>query len=80
MHKLSGLKPITRWLSDEELETIYTAEYWNNIEEEKKKEWWIEGTDYCKLWDYLKSTKLYDDYLAAEKKLKDIFIRITKLA
>ena len=35
---MAQLKDVQRWLSEGELRTIYTAEYWNSIEEEKRKE------------------------------------------
>lgn len=67
----SELSPTTFWLSDSELSTIYTANYWNNIEEEKKKEWWIIDNDYEKLWTYLRKSNLLSDYYSAEENFKN---------
>ena len=35
------LKPIQQWISNQALESVYSSQYWNDIEAEKKKEWWI---------------------------------------
>jgi ubiquinone/menaquinone biosynthesis C-methylase UbiE len=67
------LKPVIYWISENDLGRIYTSDYWNNISEEKNKEWWIKDGNYEKLWTYLKATKLYDDYYAAEVRLKKLF-------
>ena len=77
MHKIEN------WLSDEELETIYTSSYWNDIEEEKKKEWWIEDGNYKKCIDYLNSSKLLYEYQQAEKFINNFegqAIRVADLA
>jgi len=71
--KKNALKPAISWLTEKELNDIYTSNYWNNISEEKKKVWWIKEGGYEKLWAYLKSSKLYDDHCAAEKKIKSLF-------
>jgi hypothetical protein len=34
------MDPVIRWLQPSELYSIYSATYWNNVEEEKKN-WWI---------------------------------------
>lgn len=61
------MREIKNWLSDEELKSLYTASYWNNIEEEKKKEWWIEDGNYAKCINYLESSGLLYEYRQAEK-------------
>ncbi|MBF0380670.1 MAG: class I SAM-dependent methyltransferase [Magnetococcales bacterium] len=40
------MRPLKVLLSKTELQNIYTNEYWNSIEEEKKKEWWIVDGNY----------------------------------
>ena len=65
------MRTIEKWLTDEELKSIYTSLYWNDIEEEKKKEWWIEDGDYEKCLNYLKTSKLLYEYKEAEKFVKD---------
>jgi len=65
--RANELSPTTFMLSDAELNLLYTSEYWNDIEAEKRKVWWIQDGAYEPLLAYLKSSKLYDDYLVAEK-------------
>ena len=60
------LREVQSWLSDSQLREIYTAAYWNDIEEEKKKEWWIEDGDYVKCQRYLESSGLLHEYRQAE--------------
>jgi SAM-dependent methyltransferase len=67
------LKPSIYCLSENDLSQIYSSDYWNDISKEKNKEWWIKDGNYEKLWAYLKATKLFDDYCAAEIKLKNLF-------
>lgn len=69
---IDNLSPTVFWLSDAELNELYTADYWNDIDSEKNKVWWIQSGDYEKLWEYLRSSKLYDDYCAAESKLENL--------
>lgn len=47
------MKPVVYWLSEEELNALYSANYWNDIEEEKKKELWISDGQYDKCLNYL---------------------------
>jgi ubiquinone/menaquinone biosynthesis C-methylase UbiE len=60
------MKPVESWLSDDELAVIYSADYWNDIEAEKKKEWWIEDGDYDRCRNYLVGSKLMLEYQRAE--------------
>jgi len=60
------LREVQSWLSDSQLREIYTAAYWNDIEAEKKKEWWIEDGDYVKCHRYLESSGLLHEYRQAE--------------
>ena len=32
---------IIKWIDDNELDSIYTSDYWNDIEKEKEKIWWL---------------------------------------
>lgn len=61
------MRKLETWLSDEQLDSIYTSSYWNNIDEEKKKPWWIEAGDYAKCLDYLESSRLLFQYRESEK-------------
>lgn len=60
------LHGVRSWLSPDELSEIYTAGYWNDVEEEKNKEWWIEDGDYRKCERYLQSCGLQQEYQQAE--------------
>ena len=60
------LKKVTNWIDDSELENIYTSDYWNNIEIEKNKEFYIENGDYEKCLRYL-NKNLMKEYLSSEK-------------
>ncbi len=69
---LNELSPIEYWLKDDELKNIYTSNLWNDEEIERKKQWWILENDFNKLWKYLKSIKLYQDYIVSEKKIQNL--------
>lgn len=60
------LKAINCWLTDAELSAIYSSEYWNDIEAEKSKEWWIEDGDYERCRNYLETSGLMLDYRQSE--------------
>lgn len=54
---------IQYWLSDKDLDNIYSGQYWNNEEEEKKKELYILDGNSQKLIKYLKeSTTCYKEF------------------
>lgn len=55
------------WLTEEQIKSIYSSSYWNNIEEEKKKEWWIADGNYAKCLNYLKSTMLLHECQESQK-------------
>lgn len=68
---MNELRPIIKWVEPEEISGVYTYEYWNDIEEEKVKEWWQLVQDRNKLMSYLKDTGLSDEFaFAAELLLK----------
>ena len=60
------MKPIKSWLSDSELTTIYSSKYWNDIETEKTKEWWMAEGNYERCKKYLKESGLLEEYYTAE--------------
>ncbi|MBE2205435.1 MAG: class I SAM-dependent methyltransferase [Chthoniobacterales bacterium] len=60
------MKPIETWLSEGELAQIYTAGYWNDIERERTKHWWIADGKYERCLSYLETSGLLDEYRAAE--------------
>jgi SAM-dependent methyltransferase len=63
----SGLPPVEQWISSDVLSSIYSSSYWNNIEEERKKEWWIGDGKYNVCIDYLRNSGLLDEWAVAEK-------------
>jgi SAM-dependent methyltransferase len=70
------MKQIIEWLGKNDAELIYSSSYWNDIEEEKKKEWWVKSKDDPKLFEYLNRSGLLKEfeitmkYLASENILK----------
>lgn len=67
-----GMTDVLRWLSDGDLNGLYTAAYWNDIEEERKKPWWIEDGEYDECRRYLAETGLMREYQLAEAFIRDI--------
>lgn len=65
------MRPTIFWLSQPELEKIYSSEYWNSIENEKIKPWWIENGNFEKCLQYLESSGLMQEYLQAETYIRD---------
>ncbi|MBS0418978.1 MAG: class I SAM-dependent methyltransferase [Proteobacteria bacterium] len=64
------LAPIERWLDAAALSSIYSSQYWNDLSEEKSKEWWIaDGTEsaFARLRGYLEQSGLLDEYRVAER-------------
>ncbi len=74
-HKLdydAGPDSVVSWLTDDELARIYTSDYWNDIEQEKKKEWWIADGQYDRCLAYLRSSGLMAEYRAAEEEISGL--------
>jgi ubiquinone/menaquinone biosynthesis C-methylase UbiE len=67
-----GITAVLRWLSDDDLKGLYTASYWNDIEEERKKPWWIENGEYDQCRRYLTETGLMGEYQLAEAFIRDM--------
>lgn len=64
------LTPVEKWLDGAALSSIYSSSYWNDIEEEKSKEWWIaDGSTaaFARLEAYLERSGLMQSYRIAEK-------------
>ncbi len=66
------MPPVQRWVSAEELARIYTSKYWNDIEAEKEKEWWIEDGDYDRCRRYLQRSKLLLEYEQAQNFIREL--------
>lgn len=57
------MSEIQFWLTDQELEGIFSGEYWNDEEKERKKEWYILDGNTNKLINYLKKkTTYFEEY------------------
>jgi SAM-dependent methyltransferase len=52
------MRPVTNWIENKDIDTIYSSNYWNNIEEEKNKEFWIVDGKYERCLAYLQETGL----------------------
>jgi SAM-dependent methyltransferase len=71
----SALSPIAEWLDKQSLSAIYSSQYWNDLAEEKLKEWWIEdGSEiaFARLRSYLDRSGLLDGYNIAEQFISEI--------
>jgi len=66
------LLPVKQWLSNDELDAIYSSNYWNDIEVEKKKEWWIADGDYVMCRNYLNRAGLLTEWAEVEKYVKGL--------
>jgi SAM-dependent methyltransferase len=68
----SRLAPVEQWLSIDALEHIYSAGYWNDIEQEKQKgDFWITDGSYARCMSYLKQAGLLDEWAIVEKYLRE---------
>lgn len=77
------MREIDSWLTDAELGAIYSTEYWNDIEAEKHKPWWIEDGDYDRCRHYLEASRLMLEYRQAESWVREMSresLRILDLA
>jgi len=66
----SELSPIVKWLDEKALSSIYSSRYWNDLEAERSKEWWIaEGSDavFGRLLSHLEKSGLMAGYRIAEQ-------------
>ena len=66
------MRPVESWLSESEATAIYSADYWNDIEAEKKKPWWIEDGDYERCRNYLRDSRLMLEYQQSESWVRDM--------
>lgn len=61
---------VEQWISETEMQGIDYSEYWNDEEEEKKKEWYILDGNFEKMERYIDSTGLVDDLARCVAELK----------
>lgn len=61
------MRSIEAWLDENELSQIYTAGYWNDIERERAKQWWIADGKYERCLSYLETSGLLAEYRVAEE-------------
>jgi SAM-dependent methyltransferase len=66
-----NMKPINEWIDKQEVGDMYTSTFWNDIEVEKKKEWWVIDKNDKKLVNYLKSSGLFEEFEIALEKLEE---------
>ena len=59
------MRDVVSQITEKQLENIYTSEYWNDINEEKKKEWWIEDGNYKRCLNFLNQS-LMTEYKSSE--------------
>lgn len=71
------MNKIIKWIDDRELDSIYSSDYWNDIEKEKGKVWWLnDAKDVKILYKYLiksgldKQIKNVKDHINSRKNLK----------
>ena len=62
-----GLTEVSAWLSEEQLARIYTASYWNDVQQERTKEWWIADGDYDRCRRYLETNGFLQEHQQAEE-------------
>jgi SAM-dependent methyltransferase len=61
------MEQITRWLSTEEINGIFSSAFWNDVEIEKLKEWWIDDQNPARSTGYLETSGLLEEYHLAER-------------
>lgn len=66
---------IQKWISDSDINQIEYSEYWNDEEEEKKKEWYVLDGNFLKMEQYLRKTGLPQDLTLSAKILRTDFNR-----
>ncbi len=65
------MKEIIKWIDINDLNSIYTSEYWNDIEAEKKKEWWVTDVEKEKITGYLYKSGLLEEFNIAVGKVEE---------
>jgi len=81
-----SLAPTVQWLSNTELQSVYSSGNWNDLAEDQQKDWWIVGGGepaYSRLRRYLDESGLMAQYRIAERailKLKSADLTIADLA
>lgn len=64
------MKAIEQWISDEELTGMFSSSYWTDVEQERKKPFWIEDGNFQPCLDYLDKAGLMKEYRIAESMAK----------
>lgn len=65
------MKKIVNWLTEKEIKSLYTSDYWNDVEIEKQKDWWIADGNYEKCLNHLKSSKLLYEFDNAKQYINE---------
>jgi len=70
-HEHKELNDIIWWQTSDDLKSRYSSEYWNDVELEKHKEWWISDKEnsHTQLKRYLKKARLLEDFEIAQKNI-----------
>ena len=63
------MKEIEYWIDQEGTKEMFSSDYWNNIENEKKKEWWIEDSNDKKVVNFLQKSGLLEEFTIATKNM-----------
>jgi hypothetical protein len=84
-HEHKELNDIIWWQTSDDLKSINSSEYWNDVELEKHKEWWISDKEnsHTQLKRYLKKARLLEDFEIAQKNIlasNNINLQIADLA
>lgn len=62
------MKEIEYWIKQKDTEEMFSSDYWNNVENEKEKEWWIEDENDKKVFNYLTKSGLFEEFNIAVNK------------
>ena len=65
------MKSIIKWIDKNDAQDITTSTYWNDVELERNKEFWVTDKDDRKLFESLQATGLFDEYRILQSKLEE---------
>lgn len=61
------MREIEYWIGSDNAAEMYSSAYWNNVDEERQKEWWVIDGDSKKLTDFLTESGLLEELEAGIK-------------
>jgi len=56
------MRELEYWIDKNFIKEMYSSDYWNDIENEKSKEWWIDNSSDKKVINFLKSEGLLEEF------------------